>query len=64
MNIVAITGLAILTAVLATLMRRYHKEYAVMLSVLGGGFILFMVFQNFSPVFSFWSIGRIYRYSW
>lgn len=52
MNIVAITGLAILTAVLATLMRRYHKEYAVMLSVLGGGFILFMVFQNFSPVFS------------
>ena len=37
MNILAIVGLAILTAVLATLMRRYHKEYAMLLSVLGGG---------------------------
>ena len=35
MNILAIVGLAILTAVLATLMRRYHKEYAMLLSVLG-----------------------------
>ena len=39
MNILAIVGLAILTAVLATLMRRYHKEYAMLLSVLGGGLI-------------------------
>ena len=49
MNILAIVGLAILTAVLATLMRRYHKEYAMLLSVLGGGLILFMIFQNFTP---------------
>jgi len=46
MNILAIVGLAILTAVLATLMRRYHKEYAMLLSVLGGGLILFMIFQK------------------
>ena len=52
MNILAIVGLAILTAVLATLMRRYHKEYAMLLSVLGGGLILFMIFQNFTPVLS------------
>ena len=25
----------------------YHKEYAMLLSVLGGGLILFMIFQNF-----------------
>ena len=52
MNILAIIGLAILTAVLATLMRRYHKEYAMLLSVLGGGLILFMIFQNFTPALS------------
>ena len=52
MNILAIVGLAILTAVLATLMRRYHKEYAMLLSVLGGGLILFMIFQNFTPALS------------
>ena len=52
MKILAIVGLAILTAVLATLMRRYHKEYAMLLSVLGGGLILFMIFQNFTPALS------------
>ncbi len=52
MDILAIVGLAILTAVLAALLRRYHKEYAMLLSVLGGGLILFMVFQNFTPALS------------
>lgn len=49
MNILAIIGLAVLTAVLATLLRRYHKEYAMLLSILGGGLILFMILQNFTP---------------
>ena len=30
----------------------YHKEYAMLLSVLGGGLILFMIFQNFTPALS------------
>lgn len=52
MDIVAIIGLAILTAVLAAVLRRYHQEYAILLSILGGGLILFMIFQHFTPVFS------------
>lgn len=52
MNIWAIVGLAILTAVLASLLRRYHREYAMLLSVLGGALILFMVFSNVTPALS------------
>lgn len=52
MNLFAIIGLAILTAVIAALLRRYHKEYAMLLSVLGGGFILFLLLQSFVPALS------------
>ncbi len=49
MNIVAIAGIAILAAILAAMLRRYHQEYSVILSIAAGIIILFEVFANITP---------------
>lgn len=49
MNIIAIAGIAILAAILAAMLRRYHQEYSVILSIAAGVIILFEVFANITP---------------
>ncbi len=49
MNIIAVAGFAILAAVFAVMLKRYHQEYAVVLSIAAGIIILFEVFANISP---------------
>lgn len=49
MNIVGIAGIAIIAAVVAAMLRRYHQEYAVFLSIAAGALILLAIFSNVSP---------------
>lgn len=49
MNIVGIAGIAICAAVIAAMLRRYHQEYAVFISIAAGVVILLMIFSNVSP---------------
>lgn len=49
MNIIGIAGIAIIAAVIAAMMRRYHQEYAVIISIAAGIVILLEIFANLSP---------------
>jgi stage III sporulation protein AD len=49
MNIVSIAGIAICAAVIAAMLRRYHQEYAVFLSIAAGILILLAILSNVSP---------------
>jgi stage III sporulation protein AD len=51
MNIIAIAGIAIIAAILAAMMKRYHQEYSMVLSIGAGIIILFEIFANISPAF-------------
>ena len=49
MNVVGIAGLALCAAVIAAMLRRYHQEYAVLLSIAAGVVILLELFANIAP---------------
>lgn len=49
MNIVGIAGIAVCAAVIAAMLRRYHQEYAVLLSIAAGIVILLEIFANVTP---------------
>ncbi|MCI1982452.1 MAG: stage III sporulation protein AD [Oscillospiraceae bacterium] len=49
MNIVGIAGIALCAAVIAAMLRRYHQEYAVLLSIAAGILILTEVLANIAP---------------
>lgn len=49
MNIIAIAGTAVVAAILAAMLKRYHQEYSVILSIAAGVIILFEIFANISP---------------
>jgi stage III sporulation protein AD len=49
MNIIAIVGIGIIAAILATMLKRYHQEYSVILSIAAGVIILFEILANISP---------------
>ena len=49
MNIIAIAGVAIFAAILAAMLKRYHQEYSIILSIAAGVIILFEMFANISP---------------
>lgn len=49
MNIIGIAGIAIFSAIIAAMLKRYHTEYAVVLSIAAGLVILFAVFANVVP---------------
>lgn len=49
MNIVGIAGITICAAVVAAMLRRYHQEYAVLVSIAAGIVIFLAVFSNFAP---------------
>ncbi len=52
MNVVGIAAIAVLAAVIAAMLRRYHQEYAVFLSIAAGVVILFAVFSGVAPAVS------------
>lgn len=49
MNIVGIVGIAVCAAIVAAMLRRYHQEYAVMVSIAAGIVILIEILTNLSP---------------
>lgn len=49
MNIIGIAGLALVTAVIAVLLRRYNQEYAVVVSITAGVVILVQILANIMP---------------
>ena len=49
MNIIAIAGIAIITAILAVMLKRYHQEYSIIISIAAGVIILFQIFANIMP---------------
>ncbi len=49
MDIVGIAGIAICAAAIAAMLRRYHQEYAVFVSIAAGVVILFVIFSSVSP---------------
>ncbi|MVB12991.1 Stage III sporulation protein AC/AD protein family protein [Caprobacter fermentans] len=49
MNIVGIAGVAVCAAVIAAMLRRYHQEYAVLLSIAAGVVILLEIFASVAP---------------
>lgn len=49
MNIIAIAGIAVIAAILAVMMKQYHHEYSVVISIAAGVIILFEIFANISP---------------
>lgn len=54
MNVAGIAAIAVLAAVIAAMLRRYHQEYAVLISIAAGAVILFAVFSGVAPV-----VGRV-----
>ena len=49
MNIIAVAGIAIIAAIFAAMLKRYHQEYSIILSIAAGVIILFEIFANISP---------------
>jgi len=49
MNVVGIAGIAVCAAVIAAMLRRYHQEFAVLLSIAAGIVILLEIFANVTP---------------
>ena len=49
MNIVGIAGTALIAAILAVTLKRYHQEYAVIISIIAGVIILVEILLNLSP---------------
>lgn len=54
MNVVGIAGVAVCAAVVAAMLRRYHQEYAALLSIAAGVVILLEIFANITP-----ALGRV-----
>lgn len=49
MNIIAIAGIAVCSAVVAAMLRRYHQEYAILVGIAAGVVILLGIFTQISP---------------
>ena len=52
MNVVGIAGIAIVSAIIAVMLKRYHQEYAVIVSIIAGVVILVQIFANILPAIS------------
>ncbi|MFU0833311.1 MAG: Stage III sporulation protein AD [Oscillospiraceae bacterium] len=49
MNVVGIAGIAVCAAVIAAMLRKYHPEYAVLLSIAASVVILLEIFKGVAP---------------
>lgn len=49
MNIFQIVGVALITAILTLLLKKYHKEYAIIAAIVGGAVLLLSIIFALSP---------------
>ncbi|WP_101697891.1 SpoIIIAC/SpoIIIAD family protein [Clostridium minihomine] len=49
MNIIGIAGLALVSAVIAVMLRRYNQEYSIVISITAGVIILVQILANIAP---------------
>ncbi len=49
MNTLGIVGIALVTAIFAVMLKRYHAEYAILISICGGAVVLFLVLAQVVP---------------
>lgn len=49
MDIVALSGIAILAAILAVMLKKYNPEYSILISLGAGALLLWMVLSKISP---------------
>lgn len=49
MNIIGIAGVALIAAVLSTMLKRYHNEYAIIINIAAGILIIVQILANISP---------------
>jgi stage III sporulation protein AD len=52
MSVVTIVGVTVIAAFLAVLIRKYHPEYSMAISLMTGVLILILLISQLSPVFS------------
>lgn len=52
MNIVALCGVAIISVILCVMLKRYHAEYAVIISLAAGVLMLAVIFSQVVPAVS------------
>lgn len=49
MDIVALSGIAILAAILAVMLKKYNPEYSILISLGAGALLLWLVLSKISP---------------
>lgn len=49
MDVVALSGIAILAAILAVMLKKYNPEYSIMISLGAGALLLWMILSQISP---------------
>lgn len=52
MNMVALCGIVLLAAILCVLLRKYHAEYSIIISLAAGILVLAIVLSRISPAIS------------
>ena len=52
MEIVALSGIAILAAILAVMLKKYNPEYSILISLGAGALLLWMILSKISPAIS------------
>ena len=52
MNIIALCGIAIISVIFCVMLKKYHAEYAIVISLIAGVLILVVVFSQLSPAIS------------
>ena len=49
MSLAAVIGIAVTAAILASMLRRYHPEYAMVLAIAAGSILMIGILLGFSP---------------
>ncbi|MBE6829546.1 MAG: stage III sporulation protein AD [Ruminococcaceae bacterium] len=49
MDMIAVAGIAVIAAILAVMLKRYHQEYSIIVSICAGVLILFAILGNIAP---------------
>ena len=49
MNVIAIAGIAVIAAILSAMLKRYHKEYGIIITIAAGILILLCLLSEISP---------------
>ena len=49
MSLAAVIGIAVIAAILTSMLRRYHPEYAMVLAIAAGSILMIGILLGFSP---------------